>query len=277
MKKYYLLVLVACGLSLSSCNSDEIASIENSNNEGNSPLTKSVELVPDTIDVKFIYQGQKYISPALGYENHIEIQNSDVKQVYDKLQSVETMTALVRHDGFIEYFDNTSDLAENFDNRVKSSITPSPRWLGFQDHNNDRNDDWDVNPDGYLARAYLYDDTNYLDRSCKIFLKNTSDRTEIYGLKSYDKFNDKCSSLKIQYYHGDPALVAMLVVYEDAGYKGHSFYFFADYYDKEFVHANLKYIFYDSEPKPAPRKDSWNDRISSCKFYFCRTDQFPTI
>ena len=113
----------------------------NSNNEGNSPLTKSVELVPDTFDVKFIYQGQKYISSALGYENHIEIQYSDVKQVYDKLQSVETMSALFRHDGFIEYFDNISDLAKNFDNRVKSSVTPSPRWIGFQDQNNDRNDD----------------------------------------------------------------------------------------------------------------------------------------
>lgn len=275
MKTNFFLMLATIGLCLSSCNSDDI--ITGNSNNGDL-LTKSVEVVPDTIELKFIYQGQKYVSPALGYPTHIDIQDPDVKHVYDDLQSLEGLTGLVRHDGFIEYFDNASELSMNFEDRVKSNVSPSPRfYIGFDDRNGVEEDNWDKNPDNYLARAFLYDDTNYMDRSCKLFLDSTSKPIEIGGLKSYDNFNDKCSSLKIQYYHGDPSLLALLVVYEDSHFRGHSFYFFADYYDKEFVYANLKYIFYDSIPKPAPRKDSWNDRISSCKFYFCRGNQLPEV
>lgn len=277
MKKIYLLTLAICSYSLFSCDSDEILS-DNNNNDVVSPTTKSIALAPDTIELKFIYQGQQYVSTALGYETHIEIQEPEVKQVYENLQSLESTSALVRHDGFIEYFDNEPTLAENFESRVNSNPTPTPRfWLGFKDNNGDDDDDWENNKENYIARCYLYDDRNYKDRSCKLFLKKTSDRYDIEGLKSFDNFNDKCSSIKIQYYHGDPALISLLVVYEDAHYNGHSFYFFADYYDKEFVYANLKYIFYDSDPQPAPRKDSWNDRISSCKFYICPKNQLPTV
>lgn len=276
MKKIYLLTLAVCSYSLFSCNSDEILS-EDNNNDVVSPTTKSIVLAPDTIELKFIYQGQQYVSTALEYETHIEIQNPEVKQVYDKLQSLESTSALVRHDGFIEYFDNESILAENLEGRINNTPTPNPRWIGFNDGNGDPQDDWENNPLNYLARAWLYDDTNYEDRSCKLFLSKTTDRYDIEGLKSFDNFNDKCSSVKIQYYYGDPASISLLVVYEDAHYKGHSFYFFADYYDKEFVYASLKALFYDSKPKPAPRKDSWNDRISSCKFYICRKDQLPEV
>ena len=98
MKKYYLLTLVICFLS--SCNSNEIINNESNNADWTNFSTKSVEIVPDTIELKFIYHEQQYVSMALGYDDHIDIQNLEVKKIYDELQS-KPMTALVRHDGLI--------------------------------------------------------------------------------------------------------------------------------------------------------------------------------
>ena len=51
-----------------------------------------------------------------------------------------------------------------------------------------------------------------------------------------------------------------------------------DQADREYEHANLKYIFVDAVPPlPESRIDSWNDRISSCKFYFCSPNNFPEV
>ena len=127
-----------------------------------------------------------------------------------------------------------------------------------------------------MARTFLYDDTYYSDRKCDIILPTEQSTKNIPNLKTYAKFNDKCSSLKIQNYSDDQNLVAILVVYENDTYNihdsGHSYYFYADYNNKEYVLGNLKYLYLKSN-SPVTKSKSWNDRISSCKFYFSKTNQ----
>lgn len=265
---------------LLSCNNDLI-----NNDNGGFEIcgTKSVEFIPDTIELKFVYKGEEYISNSLLYENYIDVLNPDVKFVYQEIKS-KPMAALMRHDGFVEYFDTKEDLMKSFSDRTKMKInTPSER-IGYNDGNGVLEDDWDNNPKRYKARAFLYDDRNFSGRRCKdIVLDNGDGGKRIPNLKDYDSFNDKCSSLKVQNYNF--GVYALLVVYENDTYNeydsGNSYYFYAGYMsqeEREYSHANLKYIFVNQTPPvPTARIDSWNDRISSCEFYFCSPHNFPEV
>lgn len=280
MMKKELLVSVLMMFCLLSCNNDLM---DDCKENVNTSMTKSVDFVPDTMDLKFIYQNKQYMSTCLVYDDYIDVLDEEVKVVYKSIKS-KPMAALMRHDGFVEYFDKEEDLLKKFGEHMKMEKAAVTKSISFSDQRGLPEDDWNNNPNRYKARAFLYDDKNFSGRRCKdIVLENPGDAVDIPNLKEYDSFNDKCSSVKVQNYNF--GVYALLVVYENDTYNkndsGNSYYFYAGYMDqadREYEHANLKYIFVDAVPPlPESRIDSWNDRISSCKFYFCSPNNFPEV
>ena len=69
MMKKELLVSVLMMFCLLSCNNDLI---DDCKENVNTSMTKSVDFVPDTMDLKFIYQNKQYMSTCLVYDDYID-------------------------------------------------------------------------------------------------------------------------------------------------------------------------------------------------------------
>lgn len=86
------------------------------------------------------------------------------------------MAALMRHDGFVEYFDKEEDLLKKFGEHMKMEKAAVTKSISFSDQRGLPEDDWNNNPNRYKARAFLYDDKNFSGRRCKdIVLENPGD------------------------------------------------------------------------------------------------------
>ena len=83
MKKE-LLVSVLMMFCLLSCNNDLI---DDCKENVNTSMTKSVDFVPDTMDLKFIYQNKQYMSTCLVYDDYIDVLDEEVKVVYKSIKS----------------------------------------------------------------------------------------------------------------------------------------------------------------------------------------------
>ena len=125
MMKKELLVSVLMMFCLLSCNNDLI---DDCKENVNPSMTKSVDFVPDTMDLKFIYQNKQYMSTCLVYDDYIDVLDEEVKVVYKSIKS-KPMAALMRHDGFVEYFDKEEDLLKKFGEHMKMKRPLLPKAL----------------------------------------------------------------------------------------------------------------------------------------------------
>ena len=163
MMKKELLVSVLMMFCLLSCNNDLI---DDCKENVKTSMTKSVDFIPDTMDLKFIYQNKQYMSTCLVYDDYIDVLDEEVKVVYKSIKS-KPMAALMRHDGFVEYFDKEEDLLKKFGEHMKMEKAAVTKSISFSDQRGLPEDDWNNNPNRYKARAFLYDDKNFSGRRCK--------------------------------------------------------------------------------------------------------------
>ena len=84
MMKKELLVSVLMMFCLLSCNNDLI---DDCKENVKTSMTKSVDFIPDTMDLKFIYQNKQYMSTCLVYDDYIDVLDEEVKVVYKSIKS----------------------------------------------------------------------------------------------------------------------------------------------------------------------------------------------
>lgn len=281
MKKYLgVLTALLCSASwFSSCELNEMNDVTFSGMQY-SEQTKSIEIIPDTIELKYIYKGDSFISEALLYDDYMDILDPEVKEQYQNIWD-RNLPGLLRHDDFVEYFDNEADLRISLKALFNGTRMDNYR-PGIVDDNDDETDDFSYNPENYLARAFLYDDINFQDRKFPMYIthQDANEPVSIPNLKAESNFNDKTSSIKIHYYGSSATKCALLIVYENDTYNeydsGHAIYMYANIYAREYFHRDLRALSVNTKLSPTSRS-SWNDRISSCKFYICDINNLPNL
>lgn len=257
MKKHFFRFAVSAFIISStffSCSSDEIISVLNDETEIIEEEKKEPEML------SFTYNDITYKSELRAVNDYYEIIDKNVKEEYERIMDISNVVILVDEDGSMTFFDNEELLMKNVEKENKSSsllrsyIPPVA---------------------GMKTSALLWDDRNFSDRMVDLTINANNPRYDIPNLKSYASFNDKCSSLKVSY-AGDSGSQAVLIIYENDTYntrdRGYAYYFIATAYKRLFQHANLKYI-----PKnaPWPYTKTWNDRISSVRFYVTSFSNLP--
>jgi len=194
----------------------------------------------------------------------------------DGLLTAPNMVAYIEDDGLV-FFDDRKDMYDHVGEEMEKAPSVSTRASGVDQAYPEFGED-------YIAWATLWDDDNYEDRYVSLPIKTDGQRYDIPNLKSSDGFNDKCTSFRIQYnqaHAGAQNKMAVLVCYENDTYnqKNNGFAIYATAYSAHSIRyfPNLKSILKRVAWHGPHTKanDSWNDRISSLKFYVTSYGDWP--
>lgn len=246
-------VLSLFALGVTSCNDD----IESNNSLSANAFSKNVvqnDLVEEDSEVftyTLIYKDNVYKSLCELRNDSLFLLDKDVQEVQNKIFANENSVSFVRNDSVVEYFDCQDDFLNKYEIRdleakdvqtLRQSMTRG------------------IHPNS-LAYSVMYEDKNFKGRIFEMDVtSDLMDNSQQFArLKDYG-FNDKASSIKVQYTYDIANFCAVLTVWADTNFKGHRTNFIATYNNKNTEFSNLKKIFCKNSPL------NWGDRISSCFF-----------
>lgn len=251
---------------LSSCE-ENIELIDEVSSETSFLQTKSVNMEIDTFNLHVIYKDVHYYSTCEIRNDSIFVLNPTLATLQDSLMKLPEFTSLRLDYGMEEYFDSREDFFNKYGIRNMEEVSLV----------NNAKDLLSINENS-IANAVLYEDKDGNGKSYNmpIYL------SDLYKIYEYPNFNngpignDEVSSLFVNYSLDEPDGCALLEVWENKNYNNndtetskHFTYFMASKNHPHHAEYNLKTV------QCLNAHDSWNDRISSCKFYLSYIDVLP--
>lgn len=192
--------------------------------------------------------------------------NEDLVALQERLSKLLDFTTLRIDYGVEEYFDSRKDFYEKYgicDMKEANINMPSNSTLARELS---------------IANAILYEDAygNGYSYNMPIYASNPYVIYEHPDFNNGPIGNDEVSCLFVNYSFSEPNGCALLEVWENKNYNKndtetskHYTYFMASKSHPHHSEHNLKTV------QCLNAHDSWNDRISSCKFYLSYIDVLP--
>lgn len=266
MKKELIAIslLVCANIGLISC-TNELNELESK------VLTRSAnEIAPsDTIveSVKFLYKGVTYeaINTVVN-DSVISIDNLVVRDLLLTLYDLPNLVTFSYPDGSYEYFDGQEEFNANKQRVFKLSETVGktlpqvPQTRGLIDAPNYN----------YAANLFLYDDRNYNDTKCSLYLPIGQNIFTINHLKPTYGMNDKTSSFVAISINGN----TLFELFEDDNCRSHCFSLLVTPGTNMGINSGTRAVPQHglvSAPNlknihvAGTKKSSWNDRITSVR------------
>ncbi|MBK5721411.1 hypothetical protein JGH11_11050 [Dysgonomonas sp. Marseille-P4677] len=217
MKKIFNYLLVNCViiLGLASCGN------ENDIQDG---FPEAPNQTTEISEIHTIYKGVDYfVKSEVINDSVVFLGNEEFQSLYNNILSKnENLSMYYNEDGSLEYFDSYEELA------VAKNI------LSVNDNTSPT-----LKTTGVMTKVTFWDDKNYKDRAFSF----------LAGLNSYESvtqfrdkpyyFNDKCSSLKLEYTSNSLGYKGVVRMYEHDNFRGKCLVFEVSYYSPKRDISNL--------------------------------------
>lgn len=228
--------------------------------------SKSIVDGVDTFSIHVIYNDQHYYSSCEIINDSIFIKNQELVSLQNRLSKLPGFTTLRIDYGIEEYFDSKEDFLKKYGIRDMKEIK-------YKNNRISRSSN-----ELSIANAVMYEDKDARGKSYNMPIY-PSNPFKIYEHPNFNNGpigNDEVSSLFVNYSFSEPDGCALLEVWENKNYNDnntetskHYTYFMASKAHPHHAEYNLKTV------QCLNAHDSWNDRISSCKFYLSYIDVLP--
>lgn len=262
MKRLIFSFMIVATAILSSCNNDDIPTVQN---EGDK--TRAIE----TIDyLNITYKGITYKNVPTTYDENGDFifLDNEFSTVYQNELANDYDWSISAKDSYnITFYpslesnlkSNGLTVIDNVNSSAKSILKQSTRA---------------ANP--ILAELTLYDDQYYKDRSLSFFLLEEQQSYSVANLKDKSwKFNDKCSSLIIRNnFPDDPNQSHTITDYPYPCPCSEIEAVFVGYDDRNFSDRTITGIAVANSIKKYATLPGFNDKLSSFKFFLARKGQF---